>query len=314
MIKILLESIPDAATFLLAAISFGMIWASRREGLFHLALGGIMICSVGVFNQVMAAGLGIPASIAVAVSAGAVLGLAIEVGLYRVLRRRNVSGEAFLLASFGLLIILERLASIWLGTMPLSLEAHRRIAERVDVLGSQLTALQWQTAGLAFVVLLLSAIVYTGDWGQRLNAVRQSGFLYDWRVGRSSLLLAVISLISGALSAFGGALYHLQHRVLIERAAMSYIVPAFVVVLSAEGVGRILTSFVPPSRRSARSERMLLLPLYAIMAWLLAILSQIVTRVLEPQWKDVILLCVTLIALWFGTLGRMQRQEETVTA
>jgi branched-subunit amino acid ABC-type transport system permease component len=314
MIKTLLESIPDAATFLLAAISFGMVWASRREGLFHLALGGIMICSVGVFNRADSAGLGIPTSIALATVAGAALGLAIEVSLYRVLRRRNVSGEAFLLASFGLLIILERLASIWLGTMPLSLEAHRRIAERVDFLGSQLTAIQWQTAGLASALLLLCAIVYRGDWGQRLNAMRQSGFLYDWRVGRSSMLLAVVGLISGALAAFGGALYHLQHRVLIERAAMGYIVPAFVVVLSAEGLARLLASFIPPHRRTARSERILLIPLYALMAWLLAILSQIVTRVLEPQWKDVILLGVTLVALRFGTLGRMQRQEEGVTA
>lgn len=314
MLKTLLESIPDAAGFLLAAISFGVVWASRREGLFHLALGGVMICSVGVFNRAANFGLGIPLAVAVAVAAGAALGLAIEISLYRVLRRRNVSGESFLLASFGLLLILERLTSFWLGTMPLSLEAHRSVGERIEFLGSQLTAIQWQTAGMAAVVLVLSAVVYMGDWGQRLNAVRQSGFLYDWRVGRSATLLAVVGLVSGALAAFGGALYHLQHRVLIERGGMGYIVPAFVVVLSAEGAGRILSSFIPPHRRSARSERILLLPLYALTAWGLGILSQVVTRVLEPQWKDVILLGVTLVVLRFGTAGRLQRQEEGVTA
>jgi len=313
MIKTLLESTPDAAIFLLAAISFGMVWASRREGLFHLALGGLMICSVGLFNHAVNAGLGIPFSIGVAVITGAMLGLAVELGLYRVFRRRNVSGESFLLASFGLLIVFERVTSMSLGTMPLSLEIHRGIVERINFMGSELTAIQWKTVSVALVVFIVIAFMYIGEWGQKLNAVRQSGFLYDWRVGRSSVLLAGVSLISGAIAALGGVLYHLQHRIVIERAAMAYIVPAFVVVLSAESVGGLVASLVPPHRHSAKIDRGLRVGLYLLMAFLLAILTQVVTRVLEPEWKNVILLGVTLLVLRFGTVGRRERLPAGVT-
>jgi branched-subunit amino acid ABC-type transport system permease component len=256
-----------------------------------------MICSVGVFNRMLTLGMSLPVATVIALGAGAGLGVMVEVGVYRMLRRRNASSGTFLLASFGLLIILERVATIWLGTMPLYLETHRHVVNRQEILGSYLTTVQWLTIAISFAILIVSAAIYVSELGQRLTAVRQSEFLYDWRIGRSSAFFAGIGAISGALATLGGSLYHLQHRLLIERSAMGYLVPAFVSVLSAEAIGR-------------RRERTLLLPLYAVTAMLLASLSQVVTLVLEPRWKDMILLAVAIVALTSVTADRARHYEE----
>jgi len=310
----ILESLCDSSFFFLAALAFAMVFTSTRDGLFHLAQGGLAIFATCVFNRVVFAGLGVPSAIAVGVATGGLLGLAVELGVYRQLRRFGARSEVFLLASFGLLIVFERLAVIWLGTEPLYLPSHTKLAARFSLLGTKLTASDVTSFLVSLIVLLVSITLYSGRLGRRLVAVRESPLMYDWRGGRSSIVFAVISILSGSIAGAAMILEHVQHRVVITDVAIAHLLPAFVVVLLALAVNGRIALLVPLKYRFPSLERASLLCLTWIISFVLAVVGRVVVLFGEPRWRDTAFLLLAIACLVLLTGKRVSLGEEAASA
>jgi len=312
MLKMLIESFPDTAVYFLAALAFSLIWSTRREGLFHLALGGNIIIAAGVFNRLsLDNSLALAATIAILIST--IIGLLIEIGAYRRLRLIDAPNELFLLASFGILLIIERLGMMWLGTMPLSLSSHLYVEQRINILGGELTNNECLTVIMALIIGFIAIIIFRGKTGRELIALRQSTLLFDWRVGNSRKALAIVSASSGAIAGLAIILFHLQHRVVLEKVSMGFLVPGFVAVTAAEGIQRVFLSLKTSFIETAPYERAILVILYAITSFIVALLSSFTTQSkwLGPQWNDTVLLCFAIVIFLIGRKNNpnMHRKE-----
>lgn len=298
MLTALLESLPEGAAYFLSAFAFYLVWSTRREGLFHLAQGGIVVLACGVFNRSLNAGVPLGIAAASAVLAGAAVGVVLEVVVYQRLRRVDASAETFLLASFGLFLVLSRLGAVWLGTRPLSLPSHLEIEPRVTAFGAAFSPADLVALAAGVLCGFGSALTLRGRTGQRIAALRQSALLYDWRVGDSRRMAALLGLVSGAVAAGAAVLFHLQHRVVVERVGMAFLVPGFLAVVVAEGLARLAQQHGRRHHR-ATGERARMVVLLAFGGVGLALVEEAVARWLDPRWVSgtVAVLAVVVFAL-----------------
>lgn len=114
VIELGLLGVATGSMYALIAVSFGIIFNVTH--IFHLAHGAVLV--VGgylVFALVSDAHLPALAGIVVACAATAAVGVAMEVLVYRVLRRRGASHGILFLASVGILIVLEGAVGLAFG-------------------------------------------------------------------------------------------------------------------------------------------------------------------------------------------------------
>lgn len=108
--------------YALIAVSFALIFNVTH--VFHFAHGALF--TIGAYvTYLMASGLGLPfvAALAVALVATALLGVGVEMWLYRPLRQANATFLIFFLTSVGLLIVTEGVIGITFGPQALSFAA-----------------------------------------------------------------------------------------------------------------------------------------------------------------------------------------------
>ncbi|MBI4610078.1 MAG: branched-chain amino acid ABC transporter permease [Candidatus Rokubacteria bacterium] len=156
--------------FALLAISFGIILATTRT--FHFA-HGIVYTAAAYAAYAFAEKLSIPLGLAVvlAVAAAGLVGVGIEVLVYQPLRRLYASQLTILIASLGVLIIIENAIAIFFGTDAKILSGF---PSRLIVLG-----------GVAFTTLHLTVVLVS--WG--LFGILLL-YLYGTRSGRTMRAVA----------------------------------------------------------------------------------------------------------------------------
>ena len=305
MIEIFLDCLPISAIYFLGALAFGLVWSTTRDGLFHLAMGGIFVLSAGVFNNMILRGIPVVPAIVVAVVTAMIVGIVIEGGVYRILRHYEKPSEMYLLASFGALIVIERTTRAFLGAMPLYLPSHEKIDVPITILGSHFSGEQLTAIACAITICMISSMLFVGRSGQQLSAIRQSSVLYDWRIGSSSVCLTVVACCSSAVVALAAVLFHLQHRVVIEQAAMGFFVPSFITVLAAGGTSKCVFSIIAVKDISPAVERMATPLMYGLTAIAVSFTESMVTIKLEPTWKDSALLILAIAVLLMGRRHRI---------
>jgi len=111
------------------------------------------------------------ASFPLAVGMTAMLGVGLEVGIYRPLRRRGATGLVLLLASLGLYAVLQNLISLLFGDETKSLRTGE-VAEGIALFGARITPIQLWTI-FAFIASFASvwAILKFTKFGKSLRAV-----------------------------------------------------------------------------------------------------------------------------------------------
>lgn len=111
--------------FALVACSFGLILGTT--GTFHFAHGVVYAGGAyAAYFVASALALPLPVAIAAGIAGAALLGVGIEVVIYRPLRRIAASPLVVLIASLGTLIVLENLIAIVFSTDAKVLEVPRR--------------------------------------------------------------------------------------------------------------------------------------------------------------------------------------------
>ena len=169
-LQLIVNGLATGTSHGLLALSFALIYGTTR--FFHLAHAAVY--TIGAYAAFYAAtSLDTPRVVAIAIGAAtaAAVGVGVEAAVYRPLRSRHGSPLVLLMASIGVLVVLQNCVSIVFGdaikTMPglVTQEGYAVLSARIT--GVQLTSISVSLAAFAGVHLVLRKTW----WGRRLRAV-----------------------------------------------------------------------------------------------------------------------------------------------
>ena len=138
--QFIVNGIIAGSVYTLVAVGFALIYRTVR--FFHFA-HGIVFTAGAYFTYFFKAWLGWPLIIAVPASIGlcGVLGVLIEVSVYRLLRHKGSSALILLMASLGIYIVLQNLISMVFGDDTKIIRSGM-VKEGIHFLGARITPIQ----------------------------------------------------------------------------------------------------------------------------------------------------------------------------
>jgi len=289
LLQLLANGLVNAALFSMLAVGFGLIWRSLR--VFHLAFGGIFVASGYIFRT-LSVRVGWPPWMAglATILLAAIMGWLIELGLYRPFFKRKAGSGAILIASMGVLVMLENIIAMIFGnelqTIP------RGMSPVVQIGMIRLTTLQLWGFGLGAVSVTLLWILV-----RRLRT-----FKAMWAMGDQPELIPVLGL----------PLYRLRAMALAVGTAMAA-VPACVITLDLGidpfvGMSYLLIAAVAVLAGGADSYRG-----WVTGAVVLAVLQSLVVWKFSARWMDMVtfgLLVAMLVFRPSGLAAGAKRVEE----
>lgn len=290
LLQLLANGLVYGALYAMLAVGFGLVWRSLR--VFHLAYGGLFVVSGYLFHMLTVwAALPPWAAGGLTVVASAGLGWLIEFALYRPFYRRHAGSGAVLIASLGVLVVLENVVALIFGnelkTVP------REMATMIQFGNVRLTSLQ-----LWGLVIGVVSVAFLWVLVRRLRT-----FKALWAMGDQPELIPVLGL----------PLYRLRALVLAIGTAMAAI-PACVLTLD---IG--IDPFVGMSYLLIAAVAVLAGGVDSYRGWVtggvtLAILQSLVVWKFSARWMDLVTFGLLVAMLVFRPQGLVQntkRIEET---
>jgi branched-chain amino acid transport system permease protein len=238
--QLLANALIAGSIYGLVALSFGLIYSTTR--FFHFAHGGIYTWAAYLaYFFVVLHSFPLPLALFLAVGLTSLLGVAIEVGIYRNLRRKKVTSTVLLLCSLGILVAMQNTVSLVFGDSSKSLRSGV-VAEGLQVLGARVTPVQMTIVTVSFSLCLLTwalmrftrmgrlvravandpelsgivgvdvdrVTVLVFAWGSALAAVAAILAAFDTDmtplIGFNALLLGVVAAVIGGIGSIPGSL------------------------------------------------------------------------------------------------------------
>ncbi|MCI0401424.1 MAG: branched-chain amino acid ABC transporter permease [Gammaproteobacteria bacterium] len=170
MDQFLINGLISGFTYGLIALSVNLIYTPTR--FFHFAHGAVYAWGA-YFGYLSVVTLEFPLWMALplAVLMATVLGVGLEVSIYRPLRRRGTTPLVLLLASLGLYVVLQNLISMMFGDATQHLSAIA-VAKGVALFGARVTPIQLWTVGVSVVAFaLVAAMLQFTSFGKMMRAV-----------------------------------------------------------------------------------------------------------------------------------------------
>jgi len=289
LLQLLANGLVIAPLFSMLAVGFGLVWRSLR--VFHLAYGGLFVISGYVFRTLCVRVGWQPWLSGIAtILLAAIMGWLIELVLYRPFYKRNAASGTILIASMGILVMLENTVAMIFGnelqTVP------RGMASVVQIGTVRLTSLQLWGFGLGVVSVAVLWILV-----RRLRT-----FKALWAMGDQPELIPVLGL----------PLYRLRAMVLAISTAMAAI-PACVITLDLGidpfvGMSYLLIAAVAVLAGGVDSYRG-----WVTGAVALALLQSLVVWKFSARWMDLVTFGVLVAMLVFrrsGLVAGAKRVEE----
>lgn len=227
VLQLFVSGIVIGSRYALIAVSFGIIYSTTQ--IFHLAHAGtytIAAYAAIVVSTMLGAPLWL--GLLAGLLAATLFGAAMELGMYRPMRRRSATKLAMFLASLGLSIVVSSLMQIIFGPQNLSLQ---RVPNATYFLGSvTITTLNiaeivvgW--AALAALLLFLRKTQY----GRAINAVRTNPQV-AMSVGISVDRIYLLVMMIGSFMVGIAALLFLMGNVAFPTMGLSPILIGFIAV------------------------------------------------------------------------------------
>ena len=205
MNQILINIIYSASIYLLIAFSFSLVYYTTK--FFHFAHAAIITFSAYFtyyfFQQLnFSIWIAVPSAIILSV----LLGMLIELGIYKQLRKKNTSPLLMLIASLGLYVVLQNCISMLWGDDTKSIRTGE-VKVGNEIFGAYITDIQIITIVLSFKLLVLSLLFYRyTKLGRQMRAVAANSELANivginsnkvilWSFGIGSCLAAVAGIL-----------------------------------------------------------------------------------------------------------------------
>jgi branched-chain amino acid transport system permease protein len=288
--QLLLNGMASAGLYAMIAVGFGVVY--RSTGVFHLAYGGLyVIASYALFSGVGLAHLPVAAALPLALLVTAAVGLGIEKCVYLPFYRRRASGGVVLIASLGVLIVIENGIALAFGnearTITVGIEPSMRFA------GLVLTRIQLIQFGVGSgAVLALWVMLRKWSIAQAL-----------WAMGDEPELIPVIGL----------PVRHLRALVFIL-SSLLIAIPACLISLDVGmdphvGMNYLLIGAVAVFFGGVESFWG-----WTLGAVVLALLQSLAVWKFSARWTDLVTFGMLVAMLLFrpcGMLGSKRRIEES---
>jgi len=211
VIQLLINGLIAGAIYALVSSGFSLIYSTNK--FVHFAHGSVIAFSAYMLYLFFAVlGLNFGFSMILAVLFASLLGLAMNFIVYRELRKRKASGVILLIASFGLLILLESLILIFFGADVKTID-YIHVAKGLDIFGAIITPLQIIII-LVSIILLVSLFFFMKKTkiGKAMRAVSDNRDVAEI-VGISSEKIYNWSFIIGsAIAGIAGVLVALEQN------------------------------------------------------------------------------------------------------
>lgn len=288
--QILANGLIAGSVYALIALGFSIIYSTVR--FFHFAHGAVYTAGA-YFTYLYFILLKLPFVMAVtlAVMSAALLGVAIEVLVYKPIKGQRASGTILLIASLGVSIILQNLISLFFGDDTKTIRVGE-VREGLNVLGARITPVQITIIltslvlfGLTFLILKHSKI------GKALRAVANDPELAVAMGLRKDRIIYFTYFVGSALAAIAAILISLDIDMtpLMGFQAMLYGVVAVVI----SGLGNILGAYLG--------------------GLLLGLAQHLGVWYISSQWQDAIAFVILILFLLFrpqGFFGKKIRKAE----
>ena len=292
-LQLLLNGLVNGCAFALVALGFALIYNTTR--IFHFAHGGIYVLSGYLFFQFYTL-YGLPVWLAVPITLllTAIVGILIDLLIYRPLDQRGASTMMHMLSSLGLYIIVVNVLCMIYGNQSKILVSG--LLSTVQFGGLRLNVVQIATAATLIVVFIgFSVALRYSNLGLKLRAMRDNQTLLAlYGVNPNTIRLFVFG-VGSALCALASILVGLDVGIDPHIGMSAVIVAA--VALIVGGIGNFKGS------------------IYG--ALLLGCLQSIAVWQMSARWQDLVTFLVLILFLLFrpqGIMGRKGRVEEGTNA
>lgn len=288
--QLIINAIISGSYYTLLAISFSMIYSTTK--FFHFAHAAIFTsCPYIVFLLVKYFELPINTGIILAIITSTVLGILIEISIYRPLRKKGSSSLIFLLSSLGTYIVLQNIISMLFGDDTKTLR-NGIITEGMEILGGRITLLQISivviSASLLFFCWVLLKYTKMGTSMRAVAANPELAFVAG--IDNDNIIFFAFA-IGSALAGIAGILISFDTD-MTPTMGMNALMMGVVAVIIG-GVGSI--------------------PGAALGAFLLAFAQNFGVWKISSQWQDAIAFIVLLLFLLLrpqGFFGKKIRKAE----
>lgn len=210
-LQLLINGLIAGAIYALVASGFSLIYSTNR--FVHFAHGAVVVAS-GYFLYLFFSILNVNfwISVLIAIILGSALGWAVNKAVYEKLRNRKAGPAILLIASIGLLILIESLILIFFGANVKTI-GFIKITKGLEIFGAIITPLQIVIIIVSLILLFsLLYLMKKTKIGRALRAVSNSKDLTEI-LGISSKKLFAISFIIGSLIAgIAGVLVSLEQN------------------------------------------------------------------------------------------------------
>lgn len=281
VLQLLVNGLVAGAIFALVAVGFALIFNSTR--MMHLAHGAVYTFGAYAFYMCVAwGGFDYISAGVVAVTACAALGVVIERTIYRSVKRFGGGENSILVASLGLLILMQSLYAIAFTTDTVTV--RQGPLPHYDLGGVVVTALHvFVLVVVAVVFPLLHAFLRLTNAGRSIRAIADDPTLATAHGLNVSALQTIVFAIGSALAGLAGVLVSLELGVHPEMGFMAVFVATVAVIIG--GVGQIYGALVG--------------------AFALGLLQQISVWKIDSAWQHAVVYVVLVLFLFIRPMGAL---------
>src|SRR3989338_5964616 len=209
IIQLLLNSLIIGSIYALVAVGFSIIYQTNR--FMHFAHGGAVVASAYLAFLFFSI-LKIPffISVILTIASSCILGLIMYKLIYEPLRKKKSSNIIMLIASFGILMLVENIILLSFGSDMKSI-SYVKTQQGINIFGATITSLQ------IFIIIITVIILVITYWfmnktniGRNLRAVADNKELADIIGLNSNFYISLSFIIGSVLAAIAGILIGLE--------------------------------------------------------------------------------------------------------
>lgn len=290
LLELVVIGVVVGSIYALLAVGFALIFVTTR--LFHFAHGAVYaVAAYTIFFAKQSLGWDILPGMLLALVVAVLVGVGIELGVYRPLRRLGATPLTILIASLGVMIFLQNLLALAFGSDIKNIGAG--FPTDIYHVGSlSLTSLQIATviAAIALFVLLQLYLKFTRT-GKAIRAVANNAELSNIIGIGSDRVFILVFAIGSALAAPAALLVSLHTGITPTMGTMAIMVGAVAVIVG--GVGSV--------------------PGAALGALLIGVAENVGVWRIPSEWQPAIAFGILLVFIIFrptGFFGQKIRQSE----
>lgn len=278
--QIIFNIVLSASLYSLIAFSYSVIYYPTK--FFHIAHAAVI--SFGAYFVFFFANkfsIPFPVSVAFAIPAATLIGVACEVLIYRQMRKRNVPALAYLITSIGLYVVLQNCISLFFGDDTKIINTAE-VAVGNQIFGAYITTIQIITVFVS--IALFVAVNLFLQWtttGKSIRAVASNPELCNIYGISSNKVILIAFGIGSALAATAGILSAMDTNM----------TPTFGFNLLLYGVVAMITGGVGSTKGLIAG------------AVLVAFAQHLAAYYIDTKWMDAITYIILILFLIWKPLG-----------